>query len=119
MVGRPTKYNEEMLTLANAYIDQHLEYGSTVPNAAGMALALNVSKKTLCNWGEDHPEFLHTLDRLNEKQEDLLISKGITSEFNSTITKLMLANHGYHDKQDLKHEGGVSMTVSNEDADML
>jgi hypothetical protein len=28
----------------------------------------------------------------------MLMSKGLTNEFNSTITKLMLANHGHSEK---------------------
>ena len=110
--GRPTSYSEEMLTLANAYIDSE---DTVVPNAAGMALALNVSKKTLYNWADQHPDFLHTLDKLNQKQENLLLHKGVTGEFNSTITKLMLANHGYHDKQDTNLNANIDIVEIKDD----
>jgi len=103
--GRKSLYNDDINTLANAYIEDHLSYGDEVPIAAGMANELGVCKATLYNWANEFPEFLDTLSKLNDKQERLLASKGLTGDFNSTITKLMLANHGYHDKTDSTHSG--------------
>lgn len=116
--GRKTLYSEEMLTLANAYIDQFTEMDQVVPTAAGMALSLDVSKRVLYDWAEKHEAFLHTLDRLNEKQEALLVNKGITGEFNSTITKLMLANHDYAEKKEIAHKG-INVSIGSEDSEML
>jgi hypothetical protein len=112
-VGRPTKYNADILALANEYIDNYQEHDDVAPTAAGMACAIGVSKKTLYVWAEEHEEFLHTLSELQSKQEKVLISKGLSSEFNSTITKLMLANHGYHEKTETQS----TMTVSIDNAD--
>ena len=103
--GRPTKYNKRVLQKAEAYIEQHEEHGDAVPIAAGLACYLGVCKRTLYSWADDNEEFLHTLDRLNSKQEKVLTSKGLTSEFNSTITKLILCNHGYSDKQESQSNG--------------
>jgi len=33
-----------------------------------------------------------------------LVNKGLTGDFNATITKLMLANHGYSEKQSIDHQ---------------
>ena len=50
-----------------------------------------------------------------KKQEKDLINKGLTGDFNSTITKLILTKHGYSDKQDIDHSG-INLTVSKDDA---
>lgn len=101
--GRPTKYNEEILERARAY----MVAAPVVPSVAGLARELSVSKQTLFNWGEQHPEFMDTLEEIKAEQESRLIANGLSGEFNSTITKLMLANHGYSDKVDQHHSGGI------------
>lgn len=99
-VGRPTKYNEDMLDKALDYLENFMSYGDAVPSHAGLACELNVNKQTIYNWAKDHPEFFDTLEAIKERQERLLVNGGLTNEFNGTITKLMLANYGYSDKLD-------------------
>ena len=103
--GRPTKYNKKALQKAEAYIDHHEDHGDAVPIAAGLACVLGVGKRTLYAWAERHSEFQHTLDKLNSNQERILASKGLTGEFSSVITKLMLCNHGYSDKKESQLSG--------------
>jgi len=99
--GQPTKYNEDICGIAEAYInDGFIEHGDTIPQAAGMAQKLEVSVSTLYNWGDAHPEFLEMLKALQDRQSQELINKGLDGTFNSAITKLVLTKHGYHDKQD-------------------
>jgi hypothetical protein len=103
-VGRPTKYNDEINQRAKEYIDTaFIAEGDAVPMAAGMACFLGVSKRTIYYWADENPEFLHTLDEMQAKQERMLASKGLSGDFNSVITKLMLSNHGYSDKQNIDH----------------
>lgn len=101
MMGRPTKYNEQILEKAQEYIDNPGIVGDIIPIMEGLAKHLGVSRRVLYDWGEAHPDFLHTLDEVQEDQKRTLINKGLEGEFNATITKLMLANHGLHDKQDI------------------
>ena len=71
----------------------------TVPSVVGLAVYLNVSKSTLYKWAEEgRGTFSDTLELCNDKQHSMLMSKGLTGKFNSTITKLMLANHGHSEK---------------------
>ncbi len=106
-----------MLELANAYIDQYDEHDQVVPTAAGLAGVLNVSKATIYKWAEDITEFSDTLGNLNRKQEQILINKGITGEFNSVITKLMLHNHGYSDKAEIDNKHDISVVEIKKDFD--
>ncbi|MDF7387072.1 DNA-packaging protein, partial [Proteus mirabilis] len=49
-------------------------------------------------------EFSDTLDGIMAFQEMKLINSGLAGDFNATITKLMLANHGYSEKQEVDHQ---------------
>ena len=59
------------------------------------------------DWKNDpeKPEFSRILDKIMAKQQQVLINKGLTNEFNSNITKLVLGKHGFHDKVD-QNQGG-------------
>lgn len=99
--GRPTKYNKAALAKAWEYLENHEERGDPVPTAAGLACELGVTKSTLYEWAKHHEEFSNTLASVNQKQERGLTAGGLTGQFQPTIAKLMLANHGYHDKQEI------------------
>lgn len=101
--GRPTKYDDGILKKVDEYLKRHKSYGDIIPSVAGLACVLDVTKKTLYNWADKNKEFLHALERIAQKQEKLCLSGGLSGDFNSTITKLLLGNHGYHEKQDLDH----------------
>lgn len=111
--GRPTKYTETTIEEAFEYIDNHEKYGDVVPIRAGLARHLGVAVSTLNNWGSEYPDFLSTLEILQSEQERQLVNGGLQNEMNSTITKLMLANHNYGDKQQVEHVGGVTLLVSD------
>ncbi len=96
--GRPTDYNEEVQAKADAYVDGgFIECGDIVPSRAGLAVELRCSRQTLTNW-EKIPQFLDTLGRLSFLQERISLNGGLRGDLNSTIVKLLLANHGYSDK---------------------
>jgi hypothetical protein len=98
--GRPSKLTPEIKVKAAEYLKQCIEE-SKVPHAAGMAVHLNVTKHSLYNWADHDDDFLHTLAELKTLQEATLIDGSITGKLNTAISKLMLANHGYKDKQDI------------------
>jgi len=98
--GRPTKYNGDVLNKTKEYVLNYHEYGDVVPSIAGLAMALGVSRETIYAWSKDgdRQEFSDTVRTILANQEKILLKNGLTGEFNPTITKLVLANHGYHDK---------------------
>jgi len=122
MTGRPTKYNEEMQTKADAYVEsEYLKENDLFPMAAGMALYLKVNKTTLYEWASQHDQFSNTLGEMNAKQEKSLLFKGLSGDYNSTISKLALHNHGYKEKSDITSNderlptGVVVIPQKNED----
>lgn len=97
--GRPTKYNARMQKLADEYVDgYYIERGDGVPSVAGLARYLDVTRQTLWHWGEQSDQFLTTLGNIESEQHRIALGKGITGEYNSTICKLVLANHGYSER---------------------
>lgn len=96
--GRPTDYSQEVNEKAIQYLETYKEHGDAIPSVAGLAIALGVSKSTVYLWKDSHEEFSDTLSRILTAQEKYALNGGMLGEFNSTITKLVLANHGYSDK---------------------
>ena len=45
--------------------------------------------------------FSNIFEKLMSEQEKVLVNKGLTGDYNSTIAKLILTKHGYSDKQDI------------------
>lgn len=102
--GRPTDYSEESLKIAKDYLERCIRE-KEVPVVASLAYELDVSRKTIYNWGDKNPPFLHILDRLQALQESMLIKGGLSNDMNSNIVKLMLGKHGYKDSSDITTDG--------------
>lgn len=105
-LGRPSKL-EQTLERAKAYLEGgYLENEEVIPTLAGLALYAHISRSTLYEYKKISGEFSDTLEAILALQETKLINKGLLGEFNPTLAKLMLANHGYSDrvKQELAGE---------------
>ncbi len=104
-VGRPTKYTPELLEAAQAYLKHYGDAGHPVPSVVGLCLSIGISKALAYQWvkDEDKGPFLDILTRVEEMQEEKLISGGLTGGFNPAITKMMLTKHGYSDSQKIDH----------------
>ena len=102
-VGRPTDYTPEMQAKASGYIYQLEELGHVVPSRAGLCCYLGIGRQTSYEWQKIHDEFKYTLQDVEIMQEHLALNGGLNNALNSTIVKLVLANHGYSDKQDINH----------------
>ena len=111
-VGRPTKYSAAVLAQLKDYIANYEDHDDIVPSAAGFACVIGVSRMTLYNWGDKYPSFLYMLGQLNAAQERIAMKNGLENKWNATIVKLLLAKHGYSDKQEVTgSEGGPIQVV--------
>ena len=97
-VGRPTILNDALKAKAKEYLFKYEDQGDVIPSAAGLACWLGIAKSSVYKFGEQDQEFSDTLCAIQAKQEVVTLNRGITGDFNSTIAKLVLANHGYSDK---------------------
>lgn len=121
-MGRPTKYNEELQAKADYYVENHREFDDLVPSMAGLCCMLKISRGLAFVWRDQHPDFAETLEDINARQHKMLITGGLSSNMNPTITKLMMSNHGYSEKQAVEHSGvmvnhNTNAEVSKEDID--
>jgi len=111
--GRPSKLTDQVREQINQYLTESIE-NNKVPTAARLAVNLGVSKSTLYKWAEDDIELSDTLKQLQSIQEATLIEGSLANKLNPTISKLMLANHGYHDKTDIDQNVKGDITWMND-----
>ena len=52
---------------------------------------------------------------IQARQQELLLNSGLTGEFNSTITKLVLGKHGYSEKSENTQVGPVQVIIVGKD----
>ena len=108
-VGRPTKYNSELQAQATAYLTEWVAY-DVIPSRVGLCCYIGIPKSISYAWEDKYPEFSDTCKAVEALQEREALNKGISGVFNSQITKLVLANHGYSDRQAVDHTtNGESM----------
>lgn len=123
MAGRPTDYNDQILSSAWHYLEScedaeeqiitgQSEKGFTtfgnkvtvkLPSIEGLALFIGIHKDTVYEWEKIHPEFSDVINVLRNKQVERLINKGLSGDYNANIAKLLLSKHGYTEKQQLEH----------------
>lgn len=108
--GRPTSYTKDTVKKAREYIASCVDIKNGgklevhLPTTEGLALYLDVSRKTLYNWAEEHDEFLHILERCNQTQANRVINNAMGGLYNPLIAKLLLGKHGYKDQMGISGE---------------
>jgi len=107
MTTCPTKYTDEIIVKAQNYLDNYADNGEVIPTIAGLALELSIHRATLYDWKdqEGKEQISDIIRDVMLKQEVKLINGGLSGDHNSTIVKLMLTKHGYHDKQHTELSG--------------
>ena len=105
-MGRPTKLTDELKATANTYLDVYSDLGHVVPSIQGLAIFLKVAESSIYKWGDECEAFSGTLSDIKTYQHFDLVNGGLNGDHNSTIAKLMLANHGHSDKVDQTISGG-------------
>ncbi len=110
-VGRPTKYSQEMVDKVYEYLNEYIGLGHVIPTQAGLSLYLGIAKDTINDWSsqEEKKEFSVALMKLKAEQEMRLFSGGLSGDYNATIAKLGLGNHGYSDKNELTGKDGTPL----------
>ena len=97
--GRPTKLTDELISKAEMYLTDYPSNGDIVPTVAGLSIYLDVAKSSIYKYRDESDRFSDTLERIESLQESKLVNGGLLGDFNATIAKLMLSNHGYSEKQ--------------------
>lgn len=112
-IMRSTKYNDEVLAKTKDYLHNYEKYDHLFPSIVGLSSVLGIAKSTISSWkhDDDKQEFSDTLEQIKDQQHLTLLNKGLTGEFNASITKLMLHNFGYSDKQKIQSDQSDMLVV--------
>ena len=109
MAGAPTKYKPE-------YKDILLNLMKEGASIEEICLELDVCRKTLYNWFDEHPEFLHTKKKALEFSKGWWMREGRTNlknkDFNYTGWYMNMKNRfGWADKTETKNETKVDVKI--------
>lgn len=98
--GRPTTYSQEIIDRSRQYLNEYEKVDDLIPSVEGLASYIERARSTIYDWAnhEDKKEFSDILDEINETQKKVLINKGLSGDFNSNITKLVLGKHGLSER---------------------
>jgi hypothetical protein len=115
--GRPTEYTAAIAKQAWDYLETYeSKYKDAIPSAVGLAAALNRAESTIYAWdAPEKPEFSGILAAIKEKQQQVLLNKGLMGDFNAQITKLVLGKHGYQEKVQAEHSGSINFNDVTDD----
>lgn len=115
--GRPSDYKPE-------YCEQVVDLGKAGKSVAQMCAHFDISRQTIDNWAEAHPEFLEALSRakvhMQAKLEELGFA-GLTSDkFNAAVWKVTMAARfraDYTERTEHTGKDGSALTVIIQSAD--
>lgn len=127
MAGRPTIYNEQILTDTREYIEScedtlGISKKVQLPTIEGLAYHLGINKDTIYTWRKEKEEFSDLIDELLAKQARELVNKGLSGDYNPTIAKVLLSKHGYRDAQEVTGLDGKDLipeTLTQEEKEKL
>jgi hypothetical protein len=100
--GRPSAWSEELEKLSWEYVNgEWRTQGDMIPSVVGLCVYIKCSRSMVYRWAHDETKnFGDILEEINIQQQRELVNNGLSGEFNSNITKLVLGKHGFHEKVD-------------------
>lgn len=129
-VGRPTEYKKEVnkkladffskerfstitviTTGKNDYCkEEEKRVAAELPTFEKFAESINISRDTLYEWANKHPEFSDTMDRCRQIQKDFLIQNGLLGLYQSNFAIFVAKNlTDMKDKTEIEHGGNLSI----------
>lgn len=108
--GRPPEYKPEYVGAVDVYLKDHQDtprgdsedkLNVKLPTLEGFASFIGVVKPTILDWEKIYPEFSYALDQIRREQQERLLNKGLSGQYNPVIAKLILSsNHGMRERVD-------------------
>lgn len=115
--GRPSKYDP-------SYCEVVVELGKEGKSIAQMCAHFDISRQTIDNWAEQHPDFLEALSRakahMQAKLEELGFSGLHSKDFNAQVWKTTMQarfRDDYTERKEVDHKGQI-VTISKDAADL-
>ena len=98
---RRNRFTDKRAMDAMSYLEVLPLLGEEVPTNAGLSGYLGVPLHVLGEWAAESKEFARAMDVVAAEREKILINKGLSGKLNPQIVKLILAQHGYSEKQEI------------------
>lgn len=94
-LGRPTKYNEEVISKLKEFIALKAGDQKSFPTKEEFAGLIGVNTDTIQEWMKVHEDFSVAIKGLEDLQKSRLMINGLLQNFNPTMSIFLLkANHG-------------------------
>lgn len=109
-IGRPLKFKspEELEKKIQAYFSECKNINEP-PTICGLAVALDVDRKTLINYNKKE-EYFHTIKKAKAICEYFVEKGALTNKLNPTFSIFNLKNnYGWEDEQ--KHTGDITVNI--------
>lgn len=116
--GRPTDFHDDIPQMVLEYLGKE---DVVIHSKAGLCVHLECSEGALNNWlklptdtenliyeNDSVLQLVRLISQLEMIQRRDLIEKGLTGDFNATITKVLLAKHGISEKIETEHSGTIT-----------
>jgi len=109
--GRPSTCTPAVCDEARWYMQGGWKLvGDVIPSIVGMACEVGIPETQVYEWARINDDFSQIIKGIKAEQQRVLLSGGASGKLNSTITKLLLGKHGYHEK--------VDSSITNPDGSM-
>jgi len=102
--GRKTKYSPKIIKKANKYLQKCIE-NDELPTIQKLALLLGISSRTIYVWRDEHDEFFHTVELIQNLQIDMLIQKALNNEYSASMAIFLLKSiHNFKEADSYSHQ---------------
>ena len=98
--GRPTKFNKGLVKKAEQYLIDYKKE-EPVPTIEGLSLYLEIHRDSIYEYEKKNKKFSDIVRVVRTLQAKRLLAGGLLNKFNSIITRLMLAKHGYKEQKEV------------------
>ena len=103
--GRPTLYESKRIAAEITAYLKECKSQFYLPTVEGLAVHLCVARSTIYQWAKDHSEFSDILEQILALQASVLIQNGLKGEYNTSMAKMMLTEHGYKEESNITSGG--------------
>lgn len=104
--GRPKEYTPERIQEIKKLMDEYTD-NTPIPIFAEFCYKNNFIRQYLY----EIPEISDSIKRLMAKKETVLEKGALSGELNPSMAIFSLKQQGWSDKQEVKHDGDVKITI--------
>ncbi|MFH2062286.1 MAG: terminase small subunit [Candidatus Beckwithbacteria bacterium] len=103
-LGRPSKYSRKIVKKANKYLLKCIE-NDELPTLQKLALLLGISTRAIYLYRDEHDEFMHTVEQIQNLQIDMLIQKALNNEYSASMATFLLKSiHNFREVDSYSHQ---------------